>query len=192
MSALQQLMMAGKKDRVLIANTVYNNSGTIIIPPGVTSINIETRGSQGVPSGFLNSSYLAAFYVDGGGGMVNVGNIEGLPDSLPYYPPPNPMFATISGLNYYQYATNGSSDHYYSRTGDIVGIDRYFIYARNYGGGSQGATSTVTFDGVTLTWAGGWGSYPPLTFQTLTCSGAGGTLTYETGDAGYFHYDYYV
>lgn len=55
---------------------------------------------------------------------------------------------------------------------------------------TTGPSTTATLNGVTNTWAGGYGGAGSPSSQPLSSTGAGQTLTYNVGSGGYLTYSY--
>lgn len=164
------------------------------------------------PSGYhAEQPYVAPTYAwtSPGPGSSYYGTIsQGEWDNQPHSNTgPVPVTPTSAGMSYNVWWWTGSSStdatgnwqdwsSYTSSPGQPY-VAAYYDYpgqpyiAPSSGGGIySGASTTATLNGVTDTWAGGYGGAATAYVQTLASTGTGQTLTYSIGSGGSLSYSY--
>lgn len=208
MSAVQQMLFAGRAP-ITVSGTVYG-SGSLSIPPGVTSVSLTGRGGTGTAGVPAASAYctVSSYY-------PNASAFSGFPTSVSSTPAglvsgliadsaPFPSLASMplpsggAGRWYAQRnstSTSCSVTYVFQDTGGNEMSIAYFS-SSPYGGSANaispttGPSTTATLNGVTNTWAGGYGGAGAPSSQPLSSTGTGQTLTYSIGSGGYITYSY--
>lgn len=209
MSAIQQMLFAGRVP-VTVSSTVYG-SGSLSIPAGVTSVSLTGQGGDGTAGSAAVSAVCPAveYYPD-------AGVFSGFPSSVTSSPAglvsgSNAIAAPFPSLASMPLPTGSAGRSRASCNSQPVGcIVSYFfmnadstaewrigyLSAAPYGGSADavpattGPSTTATLNGVTNTWAGGYGGAGTPSSQPLSSTGAGQTLTYSVGSGGYLTYSY--
>ena len=209
MSAIQQMMLAGR-GWVTVTGSL-TQGGSLSIPAGVTSIVLTGSGGTGTAGVPAASAYcpVDSYY-------PNASAFSGFPTSVSSTPAgrvsgfftdagPFPSLASMplpSGATMRQSVQrnsySGGCEVVYSFS-DNIGYEQMSITYHSsspYGGSANaispttGPSTTATLNGVTRTWAGGYGGVGIVSNWSLSSTGAGQTLTYNVGSGGYLTYSY--
>ena len=209
MSAIQQMLFAGRAS-ITVSGALYG-SGSLAIPAGVTSVSLTGQGGSGAAGSAAVSAVcpIHAYYPNAGvfsgfpssvtsspAGLVSGNmNTSGPFPSLASMPLPTGSAArsravynsmsTVCGVFYYFWSAD------YSEEWSVT-----YLSESPYGGSADavspttGPSTTATLNGVTNTWAGGYGGAGTPSSQPLSSTGAGQTLTYSVCYDGYLNYSY--
>lgn len=205
MSAIQQMLFAGRAP-ITVSGTVYG-SNSLSIPAGVTSVFLTGQGGSGeagtaatyatMQLQTLHSATHPTSLTATTPGVIT-GNLYAAPGSFPDLQSVLPTGAYTFSRFFSNWGNFG---------GGLVGMIQYIYWAPNfdteipvnylsYSNGTDaispttGPSTTATLNGVTNTWAGGYGGAGTPSSQPLSSTGAGQTLTYSVGSGGYLTYSY--
>lgn len=199
MSAIQQMLFAGRAP-VTVSGTVYG-SGSLAIPAGVTSVSLTGQGGSGSAATYGYVNLTPGYMVSVSPTTVYATTAGVLPEYFFYtsFPAANSVTLTepFTGAVAAQELTSfGSWVIIYRRYSSAYDGAGYGAWVQatgtlvNGANATTGPSTTATLNGVTNTWAGGYGGAGAPSSQPLSSTGAGQTLTYNVGSGGYLTYSY--
>lgn len=209
MSSLARQLLGATGALTTVTGSVFG-SGSLAIPAGVVLVTLTGQGGTGSDNSYYNpgqpyiapSGYNAAvaayytYYVSIPARIISVGGGSSPGGSDPGAPTTgtDPFFSTSwsqwNGSSWDLWAT-GYDGIYHAGTPAFYDYPGQPYIAPTSGGGIySGSNTTATLNGVTDTWAGGYGGVATLSIQTLASTGAGQTLTYSIASGGSLNYSY--
>jgi hypothetical protein len=209
-SALQQMMLAGKS--LITVSGTLSGSGSLTIPSGATSISLVGVGGSGTHVYNGGRAYIAptyafdnfVWYNNDEGNHFSAGMTTMLSVNVP---PPSSLQITyyVGGLGPTATSTFNQTNYspmvilsYTSADGLYVIVSQHYVmtsagqsYIAPYYTDGTGVATTATANGVTDTWAAGYGTATgSSSTQVLSLSGAGQTMSYVVGSGGSLSYTY--
>lgn len=194
MSAIQQMLAAGRS--LITVTGSLSGAGSLSIPAGVTSVSLTGAGGTGTTTWNAGTpdycrytfNYASLLYWD----AVYSYSAYGVPkhgSSVDMYD----VGGTYTSPSYYALSYGGTP----ASAGNVpLVVDVYSKYSvltpgtSGYYSYTTGASTTATLNGVTDTWAGGYGGAASSYGQTLASNGSGQTMTYSIGPGGSLSYSY--